>query len=200
MTESKPRILLIKTRTYVPVPDRFTCPDDNKELYKSFQRFPIKNPHWRCEVIEHDGKEYLLESINETALDTKERSIHEFVEDEEGIHETSIVYFEGKDGQTIAVRANNEGYVYVGECSDDVENIDPSNMIFISNGRRNDLGFPYEKEIELEEEQWDDDFDDYNSKREDFGKDPYGNPLKSITLENGEIIHFRTYEYIYATA
>ncbi len=196
--ENKPRTLLIKTRTYAPVPDKFMFSDDNKELYKSFQRFPKENPHWQFEVIEYDGKEYILESINETAFDTNERPIHEFVEDERGMQESSTAYFESKNGRTIAVRATSRGFVSICDHCDNPDIVDTSDMIFITNGRRNDFGVPYEKEIELNEDDWDEDFDDYNSKYEELEKDQYGNPLKSLTWMNGQIIHFRTYEYTYA--
>lgn len=197
MSTNKPRTLLIKTRTYAPVPDKYMFPDDNKELYKSFQRFPKENPHWPFEVIEHNGKEYILESINETAFDTEERPIHEFVEDEKGIEESSTVYFEGKDGKTMCVRATSGGFVSICEHCDD-DNFDPKGMIFITNGRRNDLCVPYEKDIEQDEEQWDDDFNDYNSKYDVLEKDQYGNPLKALTWVNDEMIHLRIYEYAYA--
>ena len=197
MTTNKPRALLIITRTYAPVPDKFMFPDDNKELYKSFHRFPKENPHWQFEVIEHDGKEYILESINETAFDSSERPIHEFIEDEKEILESSTIYFEGKDGKTMCVRATSRGFVSICKNIDD-DNFDPNDIIFISNGRRNDCGFPYEEEIEQDEEQWDGDIDDYNSRREELEKDQYGNPLKTLSWVNDEIVHFRTYEYIYA--
>ena len=205
MTPNKPRTLLVKTRTYTPVPDRFMLPDDNKELFKSFRRFPIKNPHWQTEVIEHDGQEYILESVNETAFDSLERPIHEFVENEEGIQESSTVYLEGKDGKTISVRATNGGFVSICENSEDV-NFVPKDMIFISRGRRNDSCIRYDEEAqslecsESEMERLTDDIfdDDYNCKREIVEKDPYGNPLKALTRVGDEIIHLSTYEYTYA--
>ncbi len=210
--ENKPRTLLVKTRTYNPVPDRFMLPDDNKELFKSFGRFPMKNPHWQTEVVEYNDEEFILESINETAFDTQERPIHEFYEDEDGIHESSIVYFEGKDGKTMSVRATSEGYVYVGENSGNLEDIDPRNMIFITNGRRNDLCMPYDEVdedtksfgrgqfIESDMEQLTEDLweEDYKYKYDVVEKDQYGNPLKALTWLDDDIIHFRTYEYIYA--
>lgn len=198
MTADKHRTLLIKTRTYALVPDKFLFPDDNKEIFKSLQRFPKENPHWQVEVVEHDGKEYILESINETAFDTNERPIHEFVEDARGIQESSMAYFEGKNGRTIAVRATSRGFVSICDYRDNKEIFDTSDIIFITNGRRHDLGVPYEEENELDEEQWDDDFDDYDSKCEELEKDQYGNPLKSITWANGKILHYRIYEYTYA--
>lgn len=198
MSTNKPRTLLIKTRTYAPVPDKYMFPDDNKELYKSFQRFPKENSHWPFEVIEHNGKEYILESINETAFDTEERPIHEFVEDEKGIEESSTVYFEGKDGKTMCVRATSGGFVAICKHCEDTEVVDTSDMIFITKGRRNDLGAPYVDVEESEMEQWDDDFDDYNSKYDVLEKDQYGNPLKALTWVNDEMIHLRTYEYTYA--
>ena len=195
--ESKPRVLLIKMRTYVPVPDKFMSPDDNKELYKSFQRFPMENPHWHYEVIVRDGKEYLLESVIETAFDTEERPIHEFFEDCRGISESSIVYFEGKDGKTMAVRANSGGFVSICKLSDDVD-FDHKDMIFITKGRRNDLGAPYQEMDESEMEDWNEPFEELNDRYEELEKDQYGKALKSLTWVNDEIIHFRTYEYIYA--
>lgn len=197
MTSNKPRTLLVKTRTYTPVPDRFMLPDDNRELFKSFRRFPIKNPHWQTEVIEHDGLEYILDSINETAFDSLERPIHEFVESEEGIQESSTVYLEGKDGTTISVRATNGGFVSICENSEEVDFV-PQDMIFITNGRRNDFCVPYQELNDSETEQWDDPLDDINDIYDVVEKDQYGNPLKTITQVDDEIIHLCTYEYTYA--
>ena len=197
MTPNKPRTLLVKTRTYTPVPDRFMLPDDNRELFKSFRRFPIKNPHWQTEVIEHDGLEYILDSINETAFDSLERPIHEFVESEEGIQESSTVYLEGKDGTTISVRATNGGFVSICENSEEVDFV-PQDMIFITNGRRNDFCVPYQELNDSETEQWDDPLDDINDIYDVVEKDQYGNPLKTITQVDDEIIHLCTYEYTYA--
>ena len=197
MTPNKPRTLLVKTRTYTPVPDRFMLPDDNRELFKSFRRFPIKNPHWQTEVIEHDGLEYILDSINETAFDSLERPIHEFVESEEGIQESSTVYLEGKDGTTISVRATNGGFVSICENSEEVDFV-PQDMIFITNGRRNDFCVPYQELNDSETERWDDPLDDINDIYDVVEKDQYGNPLKTITQVDDEIIHLCTYEYTYA--
>lgn len=197
MTPNKPRTLLVKTRTYTPIPDRFMLPDDNRELFKSFRRFPIKNPHWQTEVIEHDGLEYILDSINETAFDSLERPIHEFVESEEGIQESSTVYLEGKDGTTISVRATNGGFVSICENSEEVDFV-PQDMIFITNGRRNDFCVPYQELNDSETEQWDDPLDDINDIYDVVEKDQYGNPLKTITQVDDEIIHLCTYEYTYA--
>lgn len=198
MTAIKPRMTLAITRTYAPVPNRFLDPSDSKELFKSFGRYPLNNTHWRSEVIEYNGREYVLESINETAFDTEGRPFHEFVEDKDGIQESSTVYFEGKDGKTMFVRATSGGFVSIGTSDDNSKNSDPREMVFITKGRRNDLGYPYVEVDEAETEEWDESFYDFNDQYEILEKDPYDHPLKTLTKVNNEIIHLRTYEYTYA--
>ena len=80
MTEQKqPRILVERAKVYRRVPKTYKNKDCNAAIYKSFARFPVKNPHWLFETIEYQGHEFLLNSIQEVAYDSQGRIIHFFL-------------------------------------------------------------------------------------------------------------------------
>ena len=97
MSDKSLRVLIERTKVYRRVPDAYRDVECNPAIYKSFARFPVKNPHWRFETIEYQGQEFLLDSIHEVAYDAQGRSIHYFRETKDELEETSTIYIAAAD-------------------------------------------------------------------------------------------------------
>ncbi len=218
MTKQKaPRILLERMKVYRRVPKAFRSKDCNDALYKSFARFPIKNPHWQFESIEYQGHEYLLDSVHEVAYDAQGRQFHYFRETQDELEETTTVYIAAANGKTVEINATSRGRVYIGTMGFVGSPIDDPNCYWIDNGclnglterlytdaqkrymdlqERLDLG-DGETNMTMEEEKQAREFIEHGKNRQVIEKDKYGKSLREIHWDCDEVLDYITYEYIY---
>lgn len=216
--EKTPRILFERMKVYRRVPKAFRNKDCNADLYKSFARFPIKNPHWQFETVEYQGHEYLLDSIHEVAYDAQGRQFHYFRETQDELEETTTVYIAAADGKMVEVNATSGGRVCIGTVGFDGSPADDPYCHWIVDGNERGL---IEREwtdaqkryMELEERlDWGDGetnmtveeeaqaraFINEGRNRQIIEKDMYGNSLLEIHWDCDEVLDYITHEYVYA--
>lgn len=219
MTDKKqPRILIERMKVYRRVPKAFRNKDCNADLYKSFARFPVKNPHWQFEVIEYQGHEFMLESIQEVAFDSQGRSIHYFYETVEELKETTTVYIAAADGKTVEVNVCSNGRVVIGTSGFDGNPGDDPNCYWINDGcasgfterewtdaqkRYMDIEDLYyfgngESNMTVEEEEEAHRLLEEGHRHQVIEYDEYGKPLKEIHWDCDEILDYIENEYVYA--
>ncbi|MBR1878874.1 MAG: hypothetical protein IJ814_07745 [Paludibacteraceae bacterium] len=213
-----PRVLLERMKVYRRVPKAFWNKDCNEALYKSFARFPIKNSHWQYEVIEYQGHEFLLDSIQEVAYDAQGRSIHFFRESQDEIEETTTVYIPAADGKTVEVHVCSNGRVTIGSSDCDGSPADDPYCHWIVDGNERGLTErewtdAQKRYMELEERLvWGDgecnmtveeeeqarEFIEKGKNRQVLECNLYGKPLREIHWDCDEVLDYITYEYTYA--
>jgi hypothetical protein len=219
MTDKKqPRILIERMKVYRRVPKAFRNKDCNADLYKSFARFPVKNPHWQFEVIEYQGHEFLLESVQEVAFDSQGRSIHYFRETKDELEETTTVYLAAADGKTVEVHACSNGRVTIGTSGFAGSPGDDPNCYWINDGRMN--GFIERQWTEAQKRYMDiedryyfgdgesnmteEEIEEANRLLEEghrhqvIEQDEYGKSLREISWDCDEILDYIENEYVYA--
>lgn len=214
----KPRVIVERSKTFRRVPDAFQHKGCNADVYKSFARFPIGNPHWRFETIEYQGHEFLLDSIHEVVYDEQGRCIHYFRETKDELEETSTVYIAAADGKIVEVHASSSGRVTIGTYGFDGMPSEDPNCYWIVKG--NISGFTekvYTEEqkryMELEdrldfgdgvcnmsdeEEEQAQEFIKNGKNRQVLDRDQCGNPLTEIHWDCDEILDYVMNEYVYA--
>ena len=205
MAEKKqPRILIERMKIYRRVPKAFMNKDCNAAVYKSFARFPIKNPHWQFETIEYQGHEFLLDSIHEIAYDAKGRNIHSFRETKDEMEEATTVYIPAADGNTVEVYACSNGRVVIGTSGFDGSPGNDPNCYWINDGcisgfteREYDFGEGESDMTEEEKEEIDRIFEEVH-RHQVIERDEYGKPLKEISWDCDEVLDYIEYEYVYA--
>ena len=217
-TEKAPRVLLERMKVYRRVPKAFRSKDCNEALFKSFARFPVRNPHWQFETIEYQGHEYLLDTVHEVAYDDQGRQFHYFRETKDELEESTTVYIAAADGKTIEVMATNGGRVCIGTMGFDGSPGDDPNCYWIDNGCLSGLTERvysdaqmryYELEDRLsfgdgetnmteeeKEQAWE--FIEKGKNRQVIDRDQYGKPLTEIHWDCDEVLDYVTYEYTYA--
>ena len=188
------------------------------DLYKSFARFPVKNPHWQFETVEYQGHEYLLDSIHEVAYDTQGRQIHYFRETKDELEETTTVYIAAADGKTVEINATNKGRVCIGTMGFAGSPCDDPYWYWIDNGCLSGLTDreytdAQKRYMDLEERlDWGDgecnmteeerqqawDFIEHGKNRLVLDRNQYGKSLREIHWDCDEVIDYTTYEYTYA--
>ncbi len=202
--KNQPRILVERMIVYRRVPKAYMKKDCNAAIYKSFARFPVKNPHWLFETMEYQGQEFLLDSIHEVAYDAKGRNIHCFRETKDEMVEATTVYIPAADGNTVEVYACSNGHVVIGTSGFEGNPGDDPNCYWINDGCIS--GFTEqeynscEDESDMTEEvkeEIDKLFEDVN-RRQVIEQDEYGKPLKEISWDRDEILDYIEYEYVYA--
>ncbi len=213
-----PRILLERMKVYRRVPSKYMHKDCCPELYKSFARFPIKNPHWQFETVEYQGHEYLLDSIHEVAYDAQGRQFHYFRETQDELEETTTVYIAAADGKTVEINATNTGRVsigtmgFVGSPADDpyCHWIDNGNERWLTEKELTDAQKRYmdledrltfgdcETNMTVEEEEQAREFIEQGHNCQVIEKDQYGKSLREIHWDCDEVLDYITYEYTYA--
>jgi len=215
--QKTPRILLERMKVYRRVPSKYMHKDCCPELYKSFARFPIKNPHWQYETVEYQGHEYLLDSIHEVAYDAQGRQFHYFRETQDEMEETTTVYIATADGKTVEINATNTGRVSIGTVGFDGSPADDPYCHWIVDGNerwltekemtdtqkrymdlqeRLDFG-DGETNMTMEEEEQAWEFIEHGKNRQVIEKDKFGKPLREIHWDCDEVLDYITYEYIY---
>lgn len=215
--QKTPRILLERMKVYRRVPSKYMHKDCCPELYKSFARFPIKNPHWQFETVEYQGHEYLLDSIHEVAYDAQGRQFHYFRETQNELEETTTVYIATADGKTIKINATNTGRVSIGTVGFDGSPADDPYCHWIDNGNERwltekeltDTQKRYmeledrlyfgdgESHMTVEEEEQAREFIELGNNRQVIEKDKFGKPLLEIHWDCDEVLDYITYEYRY---
>lgn len=202
--KNQPRILVERMKVYRRVPKAYMNKDCNAAIYKSFARFPVKNPHWRYETIEYQGYEFLLESIQEVAYDAKGRNLHCFRETKDEMVEATTVYIPAADGNTVEVYASSNGRVMICTCGFEGNPGDDPNCYWINDGSIS--GFTEQEYdscegesdlTEEEKEEIDKLFKD-GFRRQVIEQDVYGKPLKEISWDCDELLDYIEYEYVYA--
>ena len=218
MSDKSLRVLIERTKVYRRVPDAYRNVECNPAIYKSFARFPVKNPHWRFETIEYQGQEFLLDSIHEVAYDAQGRSIHYFRETKDELEETSTIYIATADGKTVEVHACSNGRVTICTSGFDGNPGDDPNCYWINDGCVS--GFTerlmtetQEKYMETEDRFYFGDGDSHMTDEEQeeasrlleegrrhqvLEQDKYGKPLKEIHWDCDEILDYIENEYVYA--
>ena len=218
MAEKKaPRILLERMKVYRRVPKAFRNKDCNETLYKSFARFPIKNPHWQYETVEYQGHEYLLDSIHEVAYDAQGRQFHYFRETQDEMEETTTVYIATADGKTVEINATNTGRVCIGTMGFDGSPADDPYCHWIVDGNERGLTervyseaqkryMEFEERLDwgdgetnmtIEEEEQARAFIEEGRNCQIIEKDKYGNPLLEIHWDCDEVLDYIVHEYVY---
>lgn len=219
MTEQKqPRILVERAKVYRRVPKTYKNKDCNAAIYKSFARFPVKNPHWLFETIEYQGHEFLLNSIQEVAYDSQGRSIHFFNETKDELQETTTVYIAAADGKTVEVHACSNGRVTIGTSGFDGSPAEDPNCYWINDGsicgfaerewtdaqkRYMDIEDRYyfgdgESNMTVEEQEEANRLLEDGHRHQVIEYDEYGKPLKEIHWDCDEVLDYIENEYIYA--
>lgn len=215
--QKTPRILLERMKVYRRVPSKYMHKDCCPELYKSFARFPIKNPHWQFETVEYQGHEYLLDSIHEVAYDAQGRQFHYFRETQDEMEETTTVYIATADGKTVEINATNTGRVSIGTVGFDGSPaddpychwIDKGNERWLTEKELTDTQKRYmeledrlyfgdgESHMTVEEEEQAREFIELGNNRQVIEKDKFGKPLLEIHWDCDEVLDYITYEYRY---
>lgn len=213
-----PRILLERMKVYRRVPRAFMNKECNVGLYKSFARFPIKNPHWQFETVEYQGHEYLLDSIHEVAYDAQGRQFHYFRETQDELEETTTVFIPTIDGKTVEVHACNNGRVtiytteYDGNPSEDPNHywIVDGNLRGLTEKEMTDTQKQYmeledrlyfgdgESHMTVEEEEQAYEFIEHGKNHQIIDKDEFGKPLQEIFWDCDEVLDYIVHEYVYA--
>ena len=216
--QKTPRILLERMKVYRRVPSKYMHKDCSPELYKSFARFPIKNPHWQYETVECQGHEYLLDSIHEVAYDAQGRQFHYFRETQDELEETTTVYIAAADGKTVEINATNTGRVCIGTVGFDGSPVDDPYCHWIDNGNERwltekeltDAQKRYmdledrltfgdgETHMTVEEEEQAREFIEHGHNCQVIEKDKFGKPLREIHWDCDEVLDYITHEYMYA--
>ena len=215
--QKTPRILLERMKVYRRIPKAFRNKDCNADLYKSFARFPIKNPHWQFETVEYQGHEYLLDSIHEVAYDAQGRQFHYFRETQDELEETTTVFIEAADGKTVEVNATSGGRVCIGTVGFDGSPADDPNCYWIKNGcldwiterKYTEAQKRYmeledrlyfgdgESHMTMEEEEQARAFIEEGKNRQIIEKDKYGKSLLEIHWDCDEVLDYIVHEYVY---